>query len=87
MSPDGVKTDPTKVEAITQMPLPKSKADLQRFMGMANYVGKFIPNLSQITAPLRQLLKKDAFFNLQQPQLDAINEIKRLITSPDLHHA
>lgn len=82
MSPDGVKPDPTKVESITQMPLPKSKADLQRFMGMVNYVGKFIPNLLQITAPLRQLLKKDVLFDLQHPQLDAINEIKRLITSP-----
>ena len=82
MSPDGVKPDPTKVEAITQMPLPKSKANLQRFMGIVNYVGKFIPNLSQITPPLRQLLKKDVLFGLQQPQLDVINEIKRLITSP-----
>ena len=82
MSPEGVKPDPSKVEAITQMPPPKSKADLQRFMGMVNYVGKFIPNLSQITAPLRQLLKKGVLFDLQQPQLDAINEIKRLITSP-----
>ena len=82
MSPEGVKPDPTKVEAITQMPLPESKADLQRFMGMVNYVGKFIPNLSQITAPLRQLLKKNVLFDLQQPQLNAINEIKRLITSP-----
>jgi hypothetical protein len=51
MSPEGVKPDPSKVEAITQMPPPKSKADLQRFMGMVNYVGKFIPNLSQITTP------------------------------------
>ena len=38
-------------------------------MGMVNYLGKFIPNLSQITAPLCQLLKKDVLFNLQQPQL------------------
>ncbi len=82
MSPEGVKPDPSKVEAITQMPPPKSKADLQRFMGMVNYVGKFIPNLSQITAPLRQILKKGVLFDLQQPQLNAINEIKRLITSP-----
>ena len=82
MSSVAVQPDPTKVEAIINMPLPESKPDLQRFMGMVNYVGKFIPNLSQITAPLRQLLKKDVLFDLQQPQLNAINEIKRLITSP-----
>ncbi len=75
MSPEGVKPDQSKVVAIIQMPLPKSKADLQRFMGMVNYLGKFIQNLSQITAPLRQLLKKGVLFYLQQPQLNAINEI------------
>ena len=49
---------------------------------MVNYLGKFIPNLSQISAPLRQLLKNGVLFDLQQPQLNAINEIKRLITYP-----
>ena len=82
LSPEGVQPDPSKVEAIIQMPLPESKSDLQRFMGMVNYLGKFIPNLSHVTAPLRQLLKKDVLFNLQQTQLNAISEIKRLITSP-----
>ena len=83
LSPEGMQPDPSKVEAFIQMPLPESKSDLQRFMGMVNYLGKFIPNLSQITVPhSRQLLKKDILFNLKQPQLNAISEIKRLITSP-----
>ena len=63
------------------MSLPESKSDLQRSMGMVNYVGKFTPNLSQITAPLRQLLKKDVLFDLQQPQLNAINETGLEITA------
>ena len=51
--------------------------------GMVNYLGKFIPNLSQITVPLRQLLKKDVLFNLQQSQLNAISEIS---VSSHPHH-
>ena len=82
ISAAGVKPDPCKVQAIINMPLPESKGDLQRFMGMVNYLGKFMPNLFQITAPLREMLKKDVHFELQQPQLQAINELKRLITSP-----
>ncbi|CAB4005693.1 Transposon Ty3-I Gag-Pol poly [Paramuricea clavata] len=56
--------------------------NLQRFLGMVNYLSKFVPNLSQTTTPLREMLKKDVHFDLQQPQLDAIQELKRLITSP-----
>ena len=81
ISADGVKPDPTKVNAIKDMPIPKSKIDLQRFLGMVKYVAKFVPNLSQMTAPLRILLKKDVQFILQKPQIDAIAELKCLITT------
>ena len=48
---------------------------------MVNYLGKFIPNLAEVTAPLRAILKKDVAFNLQKSQLDAIGKLKTLITS------
>ena len=51
-SHEGVKPDPTKTEAIRDMPTPKSKQDLQRLLGMITYLGKFIPNLS-ITTTLK----------------------------------
>ena len=41
------------------MPTPKSKKDLERFLGMIQYIGRFIPSLSDITAPLRILLQND----------------------------
>eukprot|EP00794_Sanderia_malayensis_P014552 gene14552-16054_t len=81
VSADGLKPDPTKINAIIDMPIPKTKTDLQRFLGMINYLAKFVPNLSQITAPLRNLLKKDIQFCLQKPQFDAIAELKRLVTT------
>ena len=61
--------------------IPKSTVDLQRLMGTVNYLGKFIPKLSQLTSPLRDLLKKNIIFDLQQSQMTAIQEIKKLITS------
>jgi hypothetical protein len=45
MSADEVKPDPRKIEAITKMPIPTSQVELQRFLGMVNYLGKFIPHL------------------------------------------
>ena len=77
----GIKIDPPKTEAITKMPLPKSVNNLQRFLGMINYLRKFIPTLAKHATPLRNLLKKDVVFKLQKPKFDAIENLKTLVTS------
>ena len=53
---DGLKPDPDKVQGITEMPAPTSKEHLKRF-GIVNYLQNFAPNLSEVTAPMRDLLK------------------------------
>ena len=81
ISSEGIKIDPSKTEAITKMPLSRSVNDLQRFLGMINYTGKRIPNLAKHATPLRNLLKKDVVFKLQEPQFDAIGNLKTFVTS------
>lgn len=56
----GVLPDIDKLKAIQEMPYPRSLNDVRLFLGTATYMSKFIPNLSQITDPLRQLAKKDS---------------------------
>ena len=51
----GLKPDDAKIRTILEMPVPESKEELQRLLGMVNYFTQFIPNQSTITAPLRQL--------------------------------
>ncbi len=60
ISKEGFKTDTQKVESIKQMDRPTNKEKLSQFLGMINYLAKFIPNLTDRTAPLRILLEKDA---------------------------
>ena len=84
VSADGVKPDPEKIKAIVDMNVPKAVNELQRFLGMINYVGKFIPNLAEIAAPLRSLLKKENEFLFQKPQIDAFEKLKAVITSPPI---
>ena len=50
--------DPKKVQGIREMTVPKDKQQLQSFLGMVNYMGTFIPNLSHHTEPLWAMLKK-----------------------------
>ena len=47
-----------KVEAIKKMPYPSDVKGLQRFLGMVNYLAKFIPNSSSHTVHFRRLLEK-----------------------------
>ena len=43
---DGLHATPAKVEAIVNAPSPKNVTELRSFLGLVNYYGKFIKNLS-----------------------------------------
>ncbi|CAM4684191.1 unnamed protein product, partial [Lepidochelys kempii] len=47
-----------KVDAIQKWPVPKSKKQVQSFLGLAGYYRRFVPQYSQIAAPLTDLTKK-----------------------------
>ena len=81
LSEDGVKPDPQKVEAIIAMPAPANREDLQRFLGVVTYLSKFIPNMSQKSAPLRQLLQKDVKWSWGQLEEDTFTCLKTSISS------
>ena len=81
LSADGVKQDPKKVEAIITMPTPANREDLQRFLGVVTYLSKFIPNMSQKSAPLHQLLQKDVEWSWGQVEHDTFVCLKTSISS------
>ena len=78
-SPNGLKTDPEKVRAIFEMPRPTDKSGVRRLLGMINYVSKFIPNMSYLTAPLRQLLQQDVEWHWEEQQEASFKAIKEWI--------
>ncbi len=59
LTDQGVKPDPAKTAAVPLISLPEDKHSLQRFLGMTNYLAKFIPDYSEATAPLCELLRQD----------------------------
>ena len=81
LSADGVKPDPLKVEAIKAIPPPGDREELQRFLGVVTYLSKFIPNMSQKSAPLRQILQKDVEWSSGQAENEAFEILKTAISS------
>ena len=78
-SAQGMHPDPKKVQGITKMTAPKDKQQLQSFLGMVNYMGTFIPNLSHHTEPLWPMLKKDNVFHWEDQQTRSFHQVKTLI--------
>ena len=56
INPQGISPDPNKTAAISQMDTPKSVTELRRFLGMVNQLGKFSPNIAELSHPLRESL-------------------------------
>jgi len=79
ISSKGVSPDPAKVRAIQQMAAPKSVTDVRRFLGMCNYLAKFISNLSATSEPLRRLTEKSIEFQWGEEEQSAFEKLKDLI--------
>ena len=54
---EGIRPLPEKVDAIKMFPLPSSKLDVQRLLGMVNFYRRFLPRLAHIR-PLMDSLSK-----------------------------
>ena len=87
ISADGIKPDPKKVKAVVEMPDPTNVTELRRMLGMFNFLGRYLPNLSSVLKPATELLEKDAAWHWGEPQRQALTKAKELLTSaPTLAH-
>lgn len=84
ISAEGLRPTKEKVRAITDAPPPKDVSQLRAFLGLINYYGKFLPNLSSTLAPLYQLLEKQQKWVWGPQQQKAFQEAKTQLTSSHL---
>ena len=80
-SKDGISINKNYAQAILDMPNPANKQDIMLFLGMVKFVGKFIPNVSKITASLRNLTKEDVAWHWNNKHEIAIKHLKILLTN------
>ena len=76
-----VRPDPSKVQAIKDMPIPQDRKDLQRALGMVTYMARFVPNLSARTAVLRALLRKDVSWQWHPEHDKAWEDVKQILSN------
>ena len=56
---EGVRAHPDKVKAITELKPSSCEAELRQVLGMVNYMGRYIPDLSAVLQRMNELLKKE----------------------------
>ena len=81
---NGTRPDPETLRAIVDCPVPKDASQLRSFLGMVNYYGKFVPNLSTAAGSLYNLTKKDVKFCWTQAHQMAFDSLKRILVSDKL---
>ena len=77
----GLQPDPEKVRAVRSMPVPGSKEDVRRILGFVQYLSKFIPNMSRVDGPLRDVMNRNVEFYWNKQQLRSFDELKELCCS------
>jgi hypothetical protein len=85
ISPEGVSTDPSKVQDVQKWPTPMNVKDLRGFLGIAGYYRRFIKNFGMLAKPLTELLKKGVMFVWTESTEQAFQLLKQsLISAPVL---
>ena len=79
LTPDGIKVDSKKIEAIIHMDTPQNVASLQSSNCIVNYLKKFSPVLSELSEPLRRLCKSGVEWAWESEQQNAFEAIKQVI--------
>ena len=77
ISEKGIEIDQDRIESIEKMETPKIKKELMTFLGVVNYVSKFIPNCADLTHSLRQLIKNDVPYVWGDAQQEAFIKLKQ----------
>lgn len=82
-----LKTDPEKVKAILNIPVPKTVKQVRSFLGTSGWYRRFIKDFATLAAPLTDALKKSSKFEMSPQAIEAFNGLKRALTSaPVLKH-
>ena len=84
LSAEGVKPDLRKIEAIKNLPEPRTEALLQSFLVIVNYLSRFSPNIAKMTCNLRALLKKNTEFLWLPQHSKDFKSIVQELCSPKL---
>ena len=73
-----------KVRAFVDARESQNASEVRRFLGIANYNARFIPDFATVAEPLRRLAKKGVRFEFGDGQRKAFAELKKRLSSAEI---
>lgn len=80
LSGAGIKPQHDKVVAVRAFRKPNTAEEVRSFLGLVNFVSKFIPHVATITEPLRKLTRQHNGFEWGEAQQQAFEQLKIHLT-------
>ncbi|MCG7866506.1 MAG: hypothetical protein JAY74_09055 [Candidatus Thiodiazotropha taylori] len=77
----GVSADPEKVKAIVGRAPPKNPAEVRSFLGMTQYVSRYVHQYATLTEPLRRLTRQDVPWSWSRDEQTAFESLKTALSS------
>mgnify|MGYP003389980841 FL=1 len=85
MTEEGITTDPEKIKAVVEWPVPTCVREVRAFVGLASYYRRFVRGFAEVAAPLHELTKKNAKFCWEEKHQAAFEILKqKLVQAPVL---
>ena len=78
LSARGIGPADVKVKAVVEVREPKNAAEVRSFLGLVNFTARFIPDLSTVSAPLREPFVWD------QEEQQLFDELKKRLASAEI---
>lgn len=66
-----------KIKAVNEADTPDNVNEVRSFLGLVNYFGRFINNLSTVEEPLRRLTRKNINWHWGSEQESSFQELKQ----------
>ena len=76
----GIRIDPSRVEAIENIYIPRIKKEVESFIGKVNFLRMFITNCAEIMKSITDMLRKDNEIRWTMEARKSFTDIKRELT-------
>lgn len=78
---EGITSDPSKIAAISALPIPQDVQQLRSFLGAITFYAKFVRQMHELRAPLDRLLKKDVEWKWSEECQNSFDKFKQMLSS------